>query len=127
MAKKRATHKVPSQQRDQLHRVARSPSAVSRSRVDVAYLARPPSAGVAETVHRAVLRPVSRRTVTQPASRPGLPGQPASAIFGPWSIGQVRSAFTCARRYVRRSVLFATRSTGKGSRARRRHFSNQRC
>lgn len=62
------------------------------------------------------------------------PQRPTRAFsFGTWYLPptltpeRLQAASTCARRYVRRSVLFATRSTGAGSKGRRLHFTNRRC
>ncbi|AZL83033.1 hypothetical protein [Apis mellifera associated microvirus 47] len=58
---------------------------------------------------------------------------PGAFSFGGWSLPpsmlsqKLQAASVCARRSVRREVLFATRSTGPGSHARKRHYSNRSC
>lgn len=62
---------------------------------------------------------VSRRAVLRSRRSPG-----------PWSLNPEvipsPRAFTCARRSIRREVLFAIRGTGKGSRSPRRHTSESK-
>lgn len=62
------------------------------------------------------------------------PQRPIRAFsFGTWYLPptptpeRLKAASTCARRFIRREVLFATKSTGAGSRGRRLHFTNRRC
>lgn len=80
-----------------------------------------------------VLRRSNRRRIATESPRKGLHGPSRAVSFGTWSLPpsvstpRLQAASTCARRYVRRSVLFASRSTGAGSKARRLHFSNRRC
>lgn len=63
---------------------------------------------------------VSRRAVTRSRSLPSL--------WSPGSFFQVRvplpRAFTCAKRAIRREVLFAINGTGKGSRSSRLHTAD---
>lgn len=70
--------------------------------------------------------------------RAALPRQarqtPARAIsFGAWSLPPslpektLQAASTCARRGIRREVLFALNRRGAGSGARKKHYSNRSC
>lgn len=55
---------------------------------------------------------------------------PARGVsFGPWSLSlpAARQALVCARRGIRREVIFAKKFTGAGSYARKKYFSNRSC
>lgn len=91
--------------------------------------------------------PLSRPAVLPPASVPqrgkrhrpvasapqGRKRAPQAVSFGAWSLPPFPSlnvaskALTCARRGIRREVMFAKRQTGAGSKGWKKHFSNRRC
>lgn len=58
---------------------------------------------------------------------------PEAVFFGAWSLPPSLSqqtlskALTCARRGIRREVMFAKRQTGAGAKGWKKHFSNRRC
>lgn len=62
---------------------------------------------------------------------------PGRFSFGAWSLPpsllsqvpteRLIAADACARRSMRRQVLFAFKSTGKGSGSRKKHYSNRSC
>jgi len=111
--------------------VARSRPAASRVWDDLPQ-SRPGAARPASGPHRGhtrrqAVKAPTRRTYSTTYVDPG-------AIFGTWTMSTptpspktLQAASTCARRHVRREVLFATRSTGAGSKGRRLHFTNRRC
>lgn len=103
------------------------PAATYRSGPLVDYI-RPAVHRPASAVFQTDFRRVSPRTV--PVRH--LP--PAKGVsFGAWSLPPnlpfkaLQAAHTCASRGIRREVLFASRSTGSGSKARRLHFTNRSC
>lgn len=84
------------------------------------------------TPHRGTARRITRlAAVTQPQSARKGRVTPFSAFFAtpplPHLQQRLQGAFSCARRHARREVLFATRRTGKGSGAPKKHFTNKRC
>lgn len=89
---------------------------------------RPPVLPAASVPRRGNRRVVT--TATAPVARKRAP-EPVS--FGTWSLPPTLSqetlqkAATCARRGIRREVMFAKRQTGRGAKGWKKHFSNRRC
>ena len=69
----------------------------------------------------APIPPGARKRASEPVS------------WGEWTLPPtfpkqtLQKALTCARRAIRREVLFAKRQTGAGSKGWKKHFSNRSC
>lgn len=82
--------------------------------------------------------PARRKRAPIPAKthRPG-PVINLRALFGTWDVltpqqkekrlKTALNASPCAQRSARREVMFATRATGAGAIARKKHFTNRKC
>lgn len=113
-------------------------SAPSGGLSDLAY-SEPASAGAAIDAPRVYPRRSTARGLPQtPPTRRKAPPPSLSAFFlGAWpsptSLSRqalpspLAHGLACARRHSRREVLFATRSTGKGSFSRKKYYSNRSC
>lgn len=96
-----------------------------------------PTAGRASKPRPARTAVASRRR--HPPARPltaaKKPVFSPQSLFGSWELPTPHARVakapdalkTCIQRHERREVLFATRSTGAGSQARRLNFTNRRC
>lgn len=135
--------------RDRLNEVARQPPrsdaplrrATSRPWGDLASVVRPstprPASVVYQTnrIRQTLLAAYSRRVADSLRKPPNR--APGAVSFGSWRLPPfsrlaqppepIRAASVCARRSIRREVLFALRRRGAGSGARKKHFSNTRC
>lgn len=82
---------------------------------------------------RASVPPRGKRRVAASAASAVRKRPPEAVSFGAWSLPptlpkQIASkALTCARRGIRREVMFAKRQTGAGAKGWKKHFSNRRC
>lgn len=90
---------------------------------------RQPPAAAASGLQRS-----QRRQVSLSAVRHRRNFAPQGDFFGAWSlyppsplVQKLQRAVTCVRRGIRREVLFASRATGAGSVARKKHYSNRSC
>lgn len=83
-----------------------------------------PAASVPQRGKRKVLAPAPSRDRKRP---------PQAVSWGEWylpptlSQKTLQAAATCARRGIRREVMFAKRQTGAGAKGWKKHFSNRSC
>lgn len=114
-----------------------------RTRVDYSVdLAQPVHVTTRRVARQGLLPAQSpRRAVNPPKAPPRTvyaprrPQNALQALFGAWelpppqllTVQRLQAAKTCATRHQRREVLFATRSTGSGSKSPKRHYTNRSC
>lgn len=85
-----------------------------------------------------VLHRSNRRRIAAAFPSQGARSPSRGVSFGAWHLPPLSEVFSssrplleqaavCARRRIRRELLFAVRGTGAGSKGRRLHFSNRSC
>lgn len=90
-------------------------------------LSRPPVSPAASVLQR------RKRQVLAPAPSRDRKRAAQAVSWGEWHLPPTPSkqtlsgALTCARRGIRREVIFAKRLTGPGAKGWKKHFSNRRC
>lgn len=74
-----------------------------------------------------------KRRVAAPAPSRDRKRAPEAVSWGAWSLPPtlpqktLQKALTCARRGIRREVMFAKRQTGAGAKGWKKHFTNRSC
>lgn len=90
-------------------------------------LSRPPVSPAASVPQR------GKRRVVAPAPSRDRKRAAQAVFWGEWYLPPtlfqktLQTAVTCARRGIRREVMFAKRQTGAGAKGWKKHFSNRRC